>query len=98
MTNYSIQDFRERLDQRREKTPEHRSFVVSEAIMEELLQLISMPSRSYVAKRPKIDSVLLARRIKFFESERDSQVEFVEVSPMITQDIKTARVSIQKHY
>lgn len=87
MNNYSIKDFRERLDHWREETADHRALVVPDSMMEELLTLVSMSSRSYVAKRLKIDSVLLAQRIKSFELDNDHPMEFVEVSPAITQDV-----------
>ncbi len=88
MNNYSIKNFRERLDQWRQETPDHRTLVVPESIMAELLELISMSSRSYVAKRLKIDTVLLAQRIKSFELESDISIEFVELSPATPPEVE----------
>jgi hypothetical protein len=88
MRNYSLKDFRERLDQWRQVTPDHRKEVVPDSMMDELLQLITMSSRSYVAKRLTIDSVLLAQKIKFFEQENEVSMEFVEVSPTTSQEFE----------
>ncbi len=88
MNNYSIKDFREQLDQWREETPDHRGIVVPDSMIEELLKLISMSSRSYVTKRLKIDSVLLAQRIKSFELDNDHPMEFVEISPPTSKGIE----------
>ncbi|MDC1175490.1 hypothetical protein OAT67_08830 [Bacteriovoracaceae bacterium] len=87
MNSYSIKDFRERLDHWREETPEHRSIVVPDSMIEELLKLISMSSRSYVAKRLKIDSVLLAQNVKSFELKNEETMAFVEISPALTKSI-----------
>jgi hypothetical protein len=86
MNNYSIKDFRERLDQWREETLDHRKQVIPEFMMEELLELITISSRSYVAKRLTIDSVLLAQRIKSFEQQNEDSMEFVEISPHTSQE------------
>lgn len=88
MNNYSIKDFRERLDQWRQVTPDHRKQVVPESMMEELLELITISSRSYVAKRLTIDSVLLAQRIKSFEQKNENKMEFVEISPPTSQVVE----------
>jgi hypothetical protein len=48
-------------------------------MMEELLELIPMSSRSYVAKRLSIDPVLLAHRIQSYQKD---EIEFIDISPV----------------